>query len=74
MAGAGRPSYLLAVVELRYTSLVSMLTFVVLDWPSTKTRLNTDEPVASCEMKHRLYCRMVQYIVSSRNLPRSDLT
>jgi hypothetical protein len=36
VAGAGRLSSLHAVAELPYTSLVSMLPFVVLDWPSTK--------------------------------------
>jgi hypothetical protein len=36
MAGAGRLSSLLAVVEMRYTWLVSMLTSVVLDWLSIK--------------------------------------
>lgn len=35
VAGAGRPPSLFAVAGVRYASLVTMLTFVVLDWPST---------------------------------------
>jgi hypothetical protein len=46
MAGVGRPSSLLAVAELRYTSLVSMLTFFVL------RGLQMKQPGVHCRSVH----------------------